>query len=232
MAKPTTQISEASLQSRFFNNVYLWMSFGLFLTGITAIYIASSQTLLNFFYQSPFILFALIIGQVFLVYKLSANIDKLQVSTANNLFIGFSILNGITLSSIFLVYTGTSIALAFFMSSATFVSMTIYGYTTKSDLSELGKIMMMGLWGIIIASIINFFLNSSFVYYLISYAGVAVFTGLIAYDTQKLKQIFTQASYSNETLQKAAILGALTLYLDFINLFIFILRIVGVRNRD
>ena len=165
------------------------------------------------------------------VVSLAAAVDKMSVSTAMSVFVGYSVLNGITLSGLLLVYTGASVAMAFIICAATFMVMSIYGATTQADLTDLGRLSMMGLFGIIIASVVNIFMHSTAMEMIISYVGVLVFVGLIAYDTQKLKAM-AQNLNNDEAYQKYAILGALTLYLDFINLFIMILRIVGVRNRD
>ena len=194
-------------------------------------YVASSQSLIRFFLGSPFMLFGLIILELFAVSIIVARLDKLSVAQASLIFLGYSLLNGITLSGLFIMYTGASVSLAFFITAATFGAMTFYGYTTESDLSSLGKLVFMGLIGIIIASVINIFLQSAVFYWLISYAGVAVFIGLTAWDVQKLKRISENIT-DEEGGKKLAIYGALTLYLDFINLFLFILRIVGNRSRD
>ncbi len=229
MAKIKTNVAVDS-QRTFFNRVFSWMTLGLLATGVTAMYVASSPSLINFFLGNTLILIGLFIIEIFMVGFLVAKIGSLSEQQASMIFIGYSILNGITLSGLFLVYTGASIALAFFITAGTFATMTVYGYTTKSDLSEMGKIMFMGLIGIIIASVINIFLKSSFMDYFISYAGVAIFIGLTAWDVQKLKLLSENSS--EEETKKLAIYGALTLYMDFINLFIFMLRIVGNRSRD
>ncbi|MEI7941682.1 MAG: Bax inhibitor-1/YccA family protein [Candidatus Riflemargulisbacteria bacterium] len=229
MAKPNTNVA-VDLQRTFFNRVFSWMTLGLLATGVTSMYVASSPALRNFFLGNTILFFGLILLELFAVGFLAAKINSMSEQQASLLFIGYSILNGITLSGIFLMYTGASIALAFFVTAGTFATMTVYGYTTKSDLSEMGKLMFMGLIGIIIASIINVFLKSSAMDYIISYVGVAVFIGLTAWDVQKLKLLSENASA--EEHNNLAIYGALTLYMDFINLFIFMLRILGNRSRD
>ncbi len=223
----TSQV--ASLQQNFFNRVYGWMTLALLITGFSAMYVVSSHSLVSLIFGNPMILFGLIILELIAVFTLASAVHRLSVSTATWVFVGYSILNGITLSGLLLMYTGASVFLAFFITSATFLVMTIYGYTTKADLTEMGKLMFMGLIGIIIASLANLFFRSPAIDWIVSYVGVAVFIGLTAYDTQKLKAMLADASDSN-MFQKYAILGALTLYLDFINLFIMILRIVGNRN--
>ena len=206
------------------------MTLGLLATGVTSMYVASSPSLIQFFLGNTILFFGLILLELFAVGFLAAKINSMSEQQASMLFIGYSILNGITLSGIFLMYTGASIALAFFVTAGTFAAMTVYGYTTKSDLSEMGKLMFMGLIGIIIASIINIFLKSSAMDYIISYVGVAIFIGLTAWDVQKLKLLSENASEQEH--KNLAIYGALTLYMDFINLFIFMLRILGNRSRD
>lgn len=230
MTKINTNVA-INLQKTFFNRVFSWMTIGLLATGLTSMYIVSSPSIMRFFFGNPLLLFGIIILQLFAVGILSVKIKTFTEQQASMIFIGYSVLNGITLSSLFLLYTGASIALAFFITAGTFATMAIYGYTTKSDLSEMGKIMFMGLIGIIIASVINIFLNSSAIEFFISYIGVAVFIGLTAWDVQKLKLLSETAS-SEDEYKKLSIYGALTLYLDFLNLFIFILRIVGNRSKD
>lgn len=229
MAKPNTNVA-VDLQRTFFNRVFSWMTLGLLATGVTSMYVASSPSLIQFFLGNTILFFGLILLELFAVGFLAAKINSMSEQQASMLFIGYSILNGITLSGIFLMYTGASIALAFFVTAGTFAAMTVYGYTTKSDLSEMGKLMFMGLIGIIIASIINIFLKSSAMDYIISYVGVAIFIGLTAWDVQKLKLLSENASEQEH--KNLAIYGALTLYMDFINLFIFMLRILGNRSRD
>ncbi|OGI08769.1 MAG: hypothetical protein A2Y40_00610 [Candidatus Margulisbacteria bacterium GWF2_35_9] len=214
----------------FFNKVYGWMSFALFITGFSSFYVISSKTLLQALYGNPFLLFGLILLELGTVFYLSSNIQKMSLQTARITFIAYSILNGVTLSGLFMVYTGASVTMAFLITALTFSFMSIYGYTTQTDLTDMGKLMFVGLIGIVIASVINIFAQSSVLYWAISYIGVIVFIGLTAYDTQKIKQMMHQIVGDEDTYQKYAILGALTLYLDFINLFIMILRIVGNRR--
>lgn len=151
----------------------------------------------------------------------------MSTTTAIAAFMGYAILNGLTLSLIFLIYTFSSIALTFFVTAGTFAVMSVYGYVTKTDLTKIGKIMMMLLVGIIIASIVNMFLKSPMIYWITTYIGVAVFVGLIAYDTQKIKNYFLELNGDESLKGRMAIMGALTLYLDFINLFLFLLRLFG-----
>ncbi|WP_404850119.1 Bax inhibitor-1/YccA family protein [Elizabethkingia anophelis] len=151
----------------------------------------------------------------------------MSTTTAIAAFMGYAVLNGLTLSLIFLIYTFSSIALTFFVTAGTFAVMSVYGYVTKTDLTKIGKIMMMLLVGIIIASIVNMFLKSPMIYWITTYIGVAVFVGLIAYDTQKIKNYFLELNGDESLMGRMAIMGALTLYLDFINLFLFLLRLFG-----
>ncbi len=217
----------------FIRSVYNWMAIGLGLTAFTAFYVANSQALLQIIFGNPVVLFGLIFGELGLVFYLSARVQKIQASTATALFVLYSVLNGATLSAVFLAYTSASIVSTFFVCALTFSACSVYGMVTKRDLTSMGGFMMMGLIGIIIATVVNIFLRSPVMTMLISYVGVVVFVGLTAYDTQKLKTMaMTQpADASGAMVRKGAIMGALTLYLDFINLFIMLLRIFGV-SRD
>ena len=216
----------------FIRSVYNWMAIGLALTGLVAFYIASTPALLELIFRNQILFFGLIIAELALVFVISARIQRMQASTATGLFILYSVLNGVTLSFIFLIYTRASIASTFFVCAATFVACSIYGWTTKRDLTSMGGFLMMGLIGIIIASVVNIFVRSSAMHMIISYIGVLVFVGLTAYDTQNLKAMAvsqpTDAGAS--VVRKGAILGALKLYLDFINLFLMLLRILGNRE--
>ncbi len=216
----------------FIRSVYNWMAGGLALTGGVAYFAAHNQTLNQLIFGVPMVFFGLIIGQFALVFSISARVHKMQASTATGLFVLYAGLNGVIFSSIFLVYTSTSITSTFFICAATFVTCSIFGWTTKRDLTSLGSFMFMGLIGIVIASVVNMFIRSSGMHMIISYIGVLVFVGLTAYDTQKIKHMaMTQpAGIDQGAIRKGAILGALTLYLDFINLFLMLLRILG--NRD
>ncbi len=217
----------------FIISVYNWMAIGLGLTGFTAFYVAHSETLLQIIFGNKLVFYGLIIGELGLVFYLSARVQKIQASTATTLFVVYSILNGVILSSIFLIYTNASIVSTFFVCALTFGACSVYGMVTKRDLTSIGGFMMMGLIGIIIASVVNMFLKSPGMNMIISYIGVIVFVGLTAYDTQKLKQMaMTQPdNATGAMIRKGAIMGALALYLDFINLFIMLLQIFGV-SRD
>jgi FtsH-binding integral membrane protein len=208
------------------------MAIGLALTGFVAFYVASNPTLLNFIFRNQILFFGLIIAELGLVFWISARIQNMQASTATAPFVLYSALNGATLSFIFILYTRASIASTFFVCAATFVACSIYGWTTKRDLTSLGGFLMMGLIGIIIASLVNIFFRSPAMHMIISYIGVLVFVGLTAYDTQNLKAMAASqpADVGASAIRKGAILGALKLYLDFINLFLMLLRILGNRE--
>lgn len=211
----------------FIRRVYNWMMVGLAITGFMAYFTANNDALLNFIFGSRMIFYALIFGELALVFILVGRIQKMQASTASAMFIIYSLLNGLTLSFIFLIYTKSTVYTAFFVTAGTFGVMSVYGYTTKKDLTSWGSFLIMGLFGIIIASVVNFFVASSALYWMITYAGVLIFVGLTAYDTQKIKKIGRAGFDSAEGETKAAVIGALNLYLDFINLFLMILRIFG-----
>ncbi len=217
--------------------VYNYMASGLALTGIIAYATANTPALLSLFYatspegflQPTMLAWIAMLSPLGFVLALSFGINKMSASTAQAVFWGFAGVMGLSLSHIFLSYTGTSIARVFFITAGTFAGMSLYGYTTKKDLSGWGSFLVMGLIGIIIASVVNMFLQSSAMQFVISVIGVLVFVGLTAYDTQKIKNMYSEADGS-ETASKKAIMGALTLYLDFINLFLMLLRLFGERR--
>ena len=217
-------------QANYISKVYIWMALALSVTGLCAYYVASTPALVNAIIANQILFFGLIIGELALVVYLSARINKISSETAVIMFLIYSLLNGATLSVIFLAYTAASISTTFFITAGTFVVMSIYGYFTKADLTKFGKIFMMLLIGVIIASVVNFFLKNETLYWIVSYVGVAIFVGLIAYDTQKIKRLFATAQGDEEIIKKISIMGALTLYLDFINLFLFLLRFFGGRR--
>ncbi|MEY3243084.1 MAG: hypothetical protein RIR11_4523 [Bacteroidota bacterium] len=217
-------------QASFISKVYGWMSFALALTGLTAVLIAKTPALTQFFLGNKILFYGLILGQLGLVAWLSLAIQKMSATMATSVFLGYSVLNGITMASIFVIYTASSIASTFFITAGTFAAMSVYGYTTKRDLTSMGNLLMMGLIGVIIASIVNIFMQSSMLYWITTYAGVLIFVGLIAYDTQKIKEMNIIGNEGTDEDRKEAILGALSLYLDFINLFLYFLRIFGNRN--
>ena len=210
--------------------VYLWMTFALLITGMTAYYVATSPTLLTAILTNKILFWGLFIAELALVFGLSAAINRLSLTFATMMFILYSIINGATMSIIFLVYEVSSIATVFFITAGTFGTMALIGYTTKKDLSTMGKFMYMGLIGLVIATVVNIFLKSDGLTMILSYIGVIIFVGLTAWDSQKIKQMLLQAPEVDEATQKVALLGSLTLYLDFINLFLYLLRIFGRRK--
>lgn len=210
--------------------VYTWMALALAITGVTAYGVAISPNLISLIFGSRLLFCGLIVAELAMVIILSARLNKLSLTSATLLFVGYSVLNGVTMSSIFLVFTMSSIASTFFICAATFAAMSAYGAFTKSDLSSMGKLMFMALIGLIIATVVNIFVGSSTLDLIISYVGVLVFVGLTAWDTQKIKMMLSQADYMDESAQKIALIGALSLYLDFVNLFLYMLRIFGGRR--
>ena len=208
--------------------VYLWMTLALAVTGLTSLYVASSPGLVQSIFASRGTFWLLVIAELALVFILSARIMKMSFSTAGIMFALYSVLNGVTMSFIFIAYTSTSIATAFFVTAGMFAAMSFIGFVTKKDLSSFGSFFTMALIGLIIASLVNIFLNSSVMYWIITYVGVLLFVGLTAYDTQKIKQMLIEyGDEVNDSTQKLALIGSLSLYLDFINLFLYILRLFG-----
>lgn len=225
---------EGSLSLAFpalMRKVYVWMTLALVLSGVTAYGVATSPNLLALIANNSFVMWGLLLGELGLVLAINAGINKMSLTTATLLFALFSILNGATLSFIFLAYAMTTIAKVFFITAGTFAATAIYGYTTKRDLTKLGGLLTMGLIGLIIASLVNVFLVKSTGFDLIvSYIGVLIFVGLTAWDSQRIKVMMAQAEDLSERSQKLAVLGAMSLYLDFINLFLYLLRIFGNRE--
>ena len=225
-----TDSTSITITNTFFRKVYLWMTAGLAVTALASFMMLSSVSAQQLIFGNRMVFYGLIFAELGLVIAMSAAINRISAATATLMFLGYSALNGVTFAAIFLLYTNSSIASAFLVTAGTFGAMSVYGYTTKRDLTGLGSFMFMGLVGIIIASVVNIFLQSEMIYWITSYVGVFVFVGLTAYDTQKIKLI-GQAGFANEQdRHKAAILGALRLYLDFINLFLMMLRIMGNRR--
>lgn len=209
-------------------SVYIWMCTALLLTGATATLVVGSPRIMEIVFSSNIFFWGLLIAQFGLVWAISAKVNTFSLPTLSGLFMLYSVLTGVTFSVFFLAFTAESIASTFFITAGTFAAMSLYGYFTKSDLTKLGNLMLMALIGIIIASVVNIFLKSEMMYWIVTYIGVLVFIGLIAYDTQKIKAL--AYANDNEHTQKLAICGALSLYLDFINLFIMLLRIFGQRK--
>lgn len=227
----TSETRAQSMVSTLFKSLYMQMAAALAVTGITAYFTSQSEAFWNMLATTPSILWVLLFAQLGLVFWLSARVMHMSISSATILFIAYSVLTGVTLSSIFLVYNIGTIATAFFVTAGTFFTMSLVGYTTRMDLSRLGNILYMMLIGLVIATVVNIFVASTTLYWITTYAGVIIFVGLIAWDTQKLRNLFLEYGSTDEGGQKLALLGALTLYLDFINIFIYMLRIFG-GNRD
>lgn len=220
----------AEEQRRFMIRVYNWMTGGLGLTGLVAWIVSADPALSAMIFQNQIVFFGLIIAQIGLVFWLAAGVMKMSAMTAMTVYMGYAGLMGLTMSFIFMVYTASSITTAFAVTAGTFAAMSVYGYTTKKDLTSWGSFLFMGLIGIILASVVNIWLQSPMIYWVTTYAGVLIFVGLTAYDTQKIKEMNIIGNEGTEEDTKEAIRGALTLYLDFINLFLHILRIMGERR--
>lgn len=226
-AIPVERIDEG-LRS-YMLSIYNYMGLGLALTGLTAFVVATSPTLMAVIFGTP-LKWVVMLAPLGFVFFLSARVHRMSVAAAQIAFWAFAIAMGLSLASIFLVFTGTSIARVFFITAATFGAVSLYGYTTKRDLSQFGSFLVMGLIGIVIASLVNLFLGSSALQFAISVIGVLVFTGLTAWDTQRLKEEYVE-SLGQELIAKNAIMGALSLYLNFINLFVMFLQLFG-QNRE
>ena len=239
-ATQTTVVMDEGLRA-YMLKVYNYMATGVLLTGIVAlisfnisVVTDASGVIVSFTEFGNTLFFSgfkwlVMLAPLGIVFYMSFGINKMSASKAQTVFWIFAALMGLSLSWILLVYTGKSVARVFFITSATFGAMSLYGYTTKRDLTKLGSFLMMGLIGIIIASLINIFMKSSMMYFVISILGVLIFVGLTAYDTQKIKNMYVESD-SGELIGKKAVMGALTLYLDFINLFIMLLRLFGQRR--
>jgi len=217
-------------QADFMTRVYTWMSGALAITGLIAMWVASTPEMVISIVGNKLMFYGLIIGELVLVVYLTSAIQKMSFNRAITLFIAYAIMNGLTLSVVFLAYTSESIASTFFITAGTFGAMSLYGYYTKTDLTSIGNIAFMALIGLIIASVVNMFFQNEMLYWITTYAGVLIFVALTAYDTQKLKRLSVSLEEGTEINQKMSILGALTLYLDFINLFLYLLRLFGNRK--
>ncbi|CEM61818.1 BAX inhibitor (BI)-1/YccA family protein [Treponema phagedenis] len=223
------QQANEKITQRFLAAVYGWMVAALAISGFSAFLVINSEAALLFIFGNKLVFFGLIIAEVLLVAGLSAGIRKISFTTAALAFIGYSILNGITLSAIFFIYTGGSITRIFLTTALMFSVMSIYGMTTNTDLNSAGRYLMMAVIGLVIASLVNMFLRSSSFDWLLSFITVGVFTGLTAYDSQKILQI-SQHARQDDTYRKVALIGALKLYLDFINIFLALLRLFGKKR--
>jgi len=220
-------IAQTRIQS-VMQQVYLWMTAGLLLTGAISSMLASNEVLLGMV-LNPIVFIGLFVVELGLVIAISAFINKMSPALATGLFILYAALNGITLTPIFITYTSASIATAFFTTAGMFAALTLYGSVTKRDLSGMGRFMLMALFGLCIATLVNIFLRNGIMDFVISIFGVVIFAGLTAYDTQRLNQLASQAT-SEDEIGRFSIMGALILYLDFINLFLYLLRLFGKRN--
>ncbi len=216
----------------FLAKVFNWMAIGLGLTGIIAFMVANSDAAKQLIFGNQIVFYGLIFGELGMVFYLSARIQKISAQAATGLFVAYSVLNGATLAAIFLAYTATSIASTFFIAAGMFVVMAVYGTVTKKDLSSMGSFLFMGLIGMIIAAVVNMIIGSSMISWVISAVGVLVFTGLTAYDVQKISRIGASGIMDSgeAAIRKGAIMGALALYLDFINLFLSLLHLLGDRR--
>ncbi len=223
----TAQSHSQSIISSLFKSMYMQMAAALTLTGITAYFLSNSDDFMYFLATHPSSLWIAFFAQLGIVIWLSSRVMSMSISTATLLFVLYSVLTGATFSTIFLAFDLGTIASAFFVTAGTFFAMSVVGYVTKMDLSRVGNVLYMMLIGLIIATIVNIFWANDTLYWIINYVGVIIFVGLIAYDTQKIKQIFYDYGSNDEMGQKLALYGALSLYLDFINLFLFLLRIFG-----
>jgi len=227
-AKPYIARTDALERASFFPKVYGWMALGLLVSAAASFALLSTPSALQLVFGSRIVYFGLILGELGLVFYLSSRVMSMSSAAAKTSFLLFAALNGVTLASIFLVYTAGSIASTFVVTAATFGAMSAYGIATKRDLSGVGGFLVMGLFGIVIASVVNLFLHNEAVYWVTTYIGVLVFVGLTAWNVQKI----SRGDYAAMTgsMEKGAVIAALNLYLDFINIFLFLLRIFGNRN--
>lgn len=220
----------AAEQARFMTKVYLWMAFGLFATAYASYMTYSSEFLLSLILGNKWVFYGLLIGEVVLVMSLSALIQRINVFMTMTLFFLYAVMNGLTFSVIFMIYTQQSIVSAFGITAGMFAGLSAYGYVTKRDLSPMGSFMISALWGLILASVVNLFFHNGIVDWITAVAGVIIFSGLTAYDTQKIKALNVIGNEGTAEDTKEAVYGALTLYLDFINLFLSLLRLFGKRR--
>ena len=216
----------------FVNKVYAWMSVALAISALAAVFVADTPAVRDIVLGNKFAFYGLLIAEFGLVVAIAGAINRMSSMTATLLFVLYSLVNGLTLSVVFLVFTASSIGTTFFVTAGTFGVMSIIGYTTKRDLTSMGNLLIMALVGMLIGSLVNFFVQSTAFGYVLTYLGILVFVGLTAYDTQKIKEMGQAGFETSDGMQKGAILGALTLYLDFINLFLLLLNLFGNRRDD
>lgn len=226
----TSQTAAESAAATLFKSLYMQMAAALTITGLVAYFLSESVDFWYFLAENSFAIWGIFIAQIVLVIWLSARLPKMSMTSATLLFILYSALMGVTMSTIFMIYTMSSIASVFFITAGTFLVMSLIGFFTRIDLTRVGSLLFMALVGLIIASVVNIFLHSDTLYWVVSYAGIVIFVGLTAYDTQKIKNTFIQYGEVDEMGQKLALYGAFSLYLDFINLFLHLLRIMGDRR--
>lgn len=226
----STKTVTESLTSTLFKSLYMQMSAALTITGLVAYFLSQSTAYINMLINSPAMLWIVLIAQLGVVIWLSARLHAMSMTSATVLFILYSVLTGVSFGTLFLVYDMSDIIATFFVTAGTFFVTSLVGYVTKMDLSKMGSILMMLLIGLIIATVVNMFLGSEGLYMACTYLGVIIFVGLTAWDTQRIKSMFMEHGTADESGQKLALMGALMLYLDFINLFIYLLRLIG--NRD
>jgi FtsH-binding integral membrane protein len=226
----TINVDSSAVSRSFVANVFSYMTLALVITGVAAYWFAASGNMLALLQGSQLLMWGVMLAPIGMVLIMSFAFNRLSFGALMGLFLAYSLVNGISLSVIFLVYSSAAISKVFFITAGLFATMAVVGYTTKTDLTKLGSILMMAVIGIVIASIVNYFLESAAFDYLISCVGVLVFTGLVAYDTQKVKRIGAGVEFGTATAGKLALMGALSLYLDFINLFLFLLRVFGGRR--
>lgn len=228
MENRTLTASQAQVsESDFISKVFLWMAMGLGASALASFWLLTQPGLMRAIFTNTVLLLALVVAELGLVIWISAGLMRMSATLAASLFFVYSLLNGLTLAAIFVVYTSQSILSTFAVTAGTFLFFSVYGATTHRDLTSVGSLAMMGLIGVILASVVNLFLKSSALMWVTTFVGIGVFLGLIAYDTQKLKALHAMGFESAETQKKMAVLGALRLYLDFINLFLLLLRIFG-----
>lgn len=225
-----TVVADAAENRRFLVRVYGWMASGLAVTGIVSLAVVSTPALLRVIVLNPILFYGLLIGELAAVWTFGPIARRFSATVAAGVFFAYAAMNGLTFSILFLVYTASSIGGTFFISAGTFGAVSVYGATTKRDLTGVGSFMMMGLFGVIIASVVNLFLGNEMISWVIGYVGVIVFTGLTAYHTQKILALNVPGAAGSDAERKEAITGALILYLDFVNLFLSLLRLMGRRR--
>jgi hypothetical protein len=230
MEQPQQYAATQAVVSTFVSKVYGWMTIGLALTAVVALYLAANPELAMAIITNKVLFYGLLIGELLMVIALGAAIGRIPATVATAMFLVYAAANGLTIGVLFLIYTKASIATTFFVTAGTFGTMSLYGYFTKRDLTTIGNLCFMALIGLIIASVVNMFWANSTLYWIVTYAGVIIFVGLTAYDTQKIKMMALSMPSDGETVRKGAIMGALALYLDFINLFLMLLRLFGRRR--